>query len=50
MSIGWSAMGDALVAQLFGAVQLSDVGIVLGVLLLTSIAIISLYLKHKTFK
>lgn len=36
-------MGDALVAQLFGAVQLSDVGIVLGVLLLTSIAIISLY-------
>ena len=43
-------MGDALVAQLFGAVQLSDVGIVLEVLLLTSIAIISLYLKHKTFK
>lgn len=43
-------MGDALVAQLFGAVQLSDVGIVLGVLLLTSIAIISLYPKHKTSK
>ena len=31
LGIGWSAMGGALVALAFGVVQLSDVGIVWGI-------------------